>query len=152
MRTWIAAGDDLEHAARLIAGFRDHYGRALPGDEAIAASVARIAADGSGEFLLGAADDGAPTGICQLRYRWSAWTTSDDCWLEDLYVEESARGAGLGRALVAASIERARERGCGRIELDVDSANAGARSLYGSAGFSGDVKADGESLLLGLKL
>ena len=152
MKTWIASGPDLDHATRLIVAFRDHFGRSLPSDEAIADSVARIAADGSGEFLLGAVGDDPPAGISQLRYRWSAWTTSEDCWLEDLYVEQTARRAGLGRALVEASIERARERGCARIELDVDSDNGAALALYESAGFRGDAKSQGRSLLLGRRL
>jgi ribosomal protein S18 acetylase RimI-like enzyme len=50
-------------------------------------------------------------------------------------VEESARGAGLGRELIQAAFERARERGCRRMELDVNEANAGALRLYESLGF-----------------
>ena len=60
---------------------------------------------------------------------------ADDCWLEDLFVEEDARGSGLGRALVEAALERARERGCARMELDVNEANAAALALYESLGF-----------------
>ena len=64
----------------------------------------------------------------------------------------AGRGSGLGRALVQAAIERARERGCRRIELDVDEANAPALALYRSLGFSGELKANARSLLLGLRL
>ena len=35
-----------------------------------------------------------PAGVCQLRYRLSVWTASHDCWLEDLYVTDEARGTG----------------------------------------------------------
>ena len=72
----------------------------------------------------------------QQRYRHSIWTGTDDAWLEDLYVTEAARGTGLGRALTEFAMERARERGCGRIQLDVNSANAPAKALYESLGFS----------------
>jgi ribosomal protein S18 acetylase RimI-like enzyme len=37
--------------------------------------------------------------------------------------------------MVEAVLARARERGCGRVELDVDDDNAPARALYESAGF-----------------
>ena len=42
----------------------------------------------------------------------------------------------MGRALVGAAIERARERGAKRMELDTNERNAGAIALYESFGFS----------------
>ena len=84
------------------------------------------------DFLL-AGDP--PAGVCQLRYRYAIWTESEDCWLEDIFVEASARGSGVGRALVEAAFERARERGCARMELDVNEANPAALRLYESLGF-----------------
>jgi len=78
----------------------------------------------------------APCGVCQLRYRHSFWTSTPDCWLEDLYVEDAARGHGVGRALVVAAVERARARGARRIELDTNEDNAPAIALYESLGFS----------------
>jgi GNAT superfamily N-acetyltransferase len=150
MRCWLASEAELDEATRLLAEFRDWFGKSVPGDEEMRASVARIHA-GDGEFLLGALD-GEPVGVCQVRYRWSVWASAEDAWLEDVFVREAARGNGLGRALVHAAIERARERGCRRIELDVDEANAPALALYRSLGFSGELKAEARSLLLGLRL
>ena len=63
-----------------------------------------------------------------------------DCLLEDLYVEDPARRHGLGEALVNAAVERARERGCRRIELDVNDANTPALTLYERLGFSSYVE------------
>jgi ribosomal protein S18 acetylase RimI-like enzyme len=113
-------------------GFRDWWDRDEPSDEAFEAGVRGLLRDPNTDFLL-AGDP--PVGVCQLRYRPSLWTGAD-CWLEDIYVEEAARGSGLGRALVKAAFERARERGCARMELDVNEANAGALALYESLGFS----------------
>ena len=48
---------------------------------------------------------------------------------------EDARRLGLGRALAEAAIERARERGCRRVQLDVNEVNAEALALYRSLGF-----------------
>ncbi len=89
------------------------------------------------EFLLGTPDDDSPPcGVVQLRYRHSVWTASDDAWLEDLFVTEAARRAGLGRAMVLAAVDRAEERNCRRIELDVDDVNDAARALYADLGFA----------------
>jgi ribosomal protein S18 acetylase RimI-like enzyme len=51
-------------------------------------------------------------------------------------VRDEQRGTGLGRALTEFAIERARARGCGRIQLDANSGNEPARRLYESLGFS----------------
>ena len=119
-----------------MAGFRDHLGLAAPSDAEMASGVERLLADPDTEFLLAAEDGAEPAGVAQLRFRYGIWRAGGDCLLEDLFVDERARGAGLGRALVAATLERARARGCRRVELDVNEANATAQRLYESFGFS----------------
>src|ERR687896_2160305 len=94
----------------------------------------------------------AAFGVCQLRYRLSVWTGADDCWLEDLYVDEGARGSGLGRALVNTAFERARQRGCRRMELDVNKQNAAAIAFYESLGFTTEPKPPGRTLFVSRKL
>ena len=129
----LATPDDAEEVARLLIAFRDHLGRDEPSDERFHANSRLLIADPHTEFLLA----GEPAaGVCQLRYRPCVWLDADDCTLEDLYVAEQARGSGLGRALVAAAIERARERGCARVVLDANEANGAAIALDESAGFS----------------
>ena len=152
-RIWVATtDDDLDIAAALLGEFRDWFGNSHPTDVQMRASVERIQAGGDGEYLLAAVGDGEPQGVCQLRFRWSAWTSSDDAWLEDLFVRGSARRSGLGRALLEAAVEQARARGCSRIELDVDEANEPALALYRANLFVGDAKAELRSLLLGRRL
>jgi len=144
-RAWLALADECSEVTRLLIAFRDWLGENQPGDEAFAASVARLLADPATEFLLGGVEAGSPTcGVCQLRFRHSIWTDAPDCWLEDLYVEEPARGSGVGRALVELAFERALARGARRIELDTNERNAGAIALYESLGFSASSKAHGE--------
>ena len=90
--------------------------------------------------------------MIQLRYRYSVWTASDDCWLEDLWVREDARRVGLGAALVEEAIRRAAERGCRRIELDVSEANEHALALYEKLGFSSGKLPGGRDLFLQKRL
>ena len=152
MRVWRAEPAEAATVARLIAEFGAWWGQnVLPADE-IQASVERIMGGDDGEYLLGAPDGGDPSGVCQLRFRWSVWKSAEDCWLEDLYVQESARRSGLGRALVEAAAERARERGCKRIELDVNEDNAPARALYEACGFLTEPKPPGRTLFIGRAL
>jgi ribosomal protein S18 acetylase RimI-like enzyme len=137
----------------LIAAFRDWWGKDEPPLEQIRATTAQLVEDPATEFLLAAPGDGAaPAGVCQLRYRLSVWTGADDCWLEDLYVDDGARGTGLGRALVDAAFERARQRGCRRIELDVNESNTDAIAFYESLGFTTEPKPPGRTLFVARKL
>jgi len=146
----LATQEDADDVARLMSGFRDWQGRSEPDDATIAATVRRLLDDPNAEFLLG----GDPsTGVCQLRYRLSVWTGTDDCCLEDLFVEADGRGSGLGRELVDAALQRARERGCTRIDLDANEANAPALALYRSVGFdSWSAAAGGNDLFMRLRL
>jgi GNAT superfamily N-acetyltransferase len=153
-RAWLAGPDEADVVASLLIGFRDHYGRSDPADETFHSGVAQLIERPDTEYLLAApaSADGEPAGVCQLRYRHSLWTASEDCWLEDLFVEESARGAGVGEALVAAAIDRARARGCGRVELDVSESNRAAWALYERMGFSPGYKPPAPNVLMGLRL
>ena len=126
------AGDAAEIAA-LIAGFRDYYGESEPADEMIGRMVTELLGDEATEFLLA----GEPAvGVAQLRFRRSVWTGTEDAWLEDLFVAEDARRGGAGRALLRACVDRARARGCRRIQLDANERNVAAQPLYEQFGFS----------------
>jgi ribosomal protein S18 acetylase RimI-like enzyme len=146
----LATEEDAAEVARLMIRFRDWQGREEPADASIEGSVERLLADPNTDFLLA----GEPaTGICQLRYRLSVWTGTEDCCLEDLFVEAGTRGSGVGRALAEAALGRARERGCARIVLDTDEANAPAVALYRSLGFRSGSDLPGElNLFMRLRL
>ena len=150
-RAWVAQVHEAEDVARLLVAFRDHLGGDWPSANAFLASVERLLEDRDTEYLLAApSDDAPPAGVLQLRFRLSVWKAAPDAWLEDLFVSEDARRAGIGDALVALAIERARARGARRIELDANERNAAALALYERHGFSPRSKGGaGRDLFLG---
>jgi len=59
-----------------------------------------------------------------------SWTLDPICYLEDLFVAPKARGNGIGSALVADLLARAKERGWSRLYWHTQQGNAPARRLY----------------------
>jgi ribosomal protein S18 acetylase RimI-like enzyme len=135
-RVWVAEPHEAETVGRLLVAFRNHLGVDWPSDNAFLAGVERLIEDRGAMYLLGAPDeDSPPAAVAQVRFRFGIWWAAEDCLVEDLYVLDSARGSGLGRALMELAIEQARARGCRRIELDVNDNNEAALALYRSLGF-----------------
>ncbi len=133
---WRAGVEEAETVGRLLVGFRDHLGVTWPSENAFIAGVERLIEQPDTAYLLGSPDaDSPPAGVAQVRFRYGIWWAAEDCLLEDLYVDAGARGRGLGAELLDAVVVLARERGCRRIELDVNEDNAAALALYRSRGF-----------------
>lgn len=100
------------------------------------ADMARVLSEGlatAGHTVLVLEGDGAALGRL-----WVAERTIDErrvLFVYDVHVAEEWRGRGYGRAAMSFVEELARERGIGRIELNVFGGNRVARSLYRSMGY-----------------
>jgi len=73
---------------------------------------------------------GVPAGLALIR------TVAGECEILTIAIARTARRAGLGRQLLTACEDAAREAGARRIFLEVSEANAAARALYKAAGYS----------------
>ena len=83
---------------------------------------------GAGLRDLGAGVRDLGAGVCDLG--------AGVCEMKRLFLDPAARGHGVGKALVAAIIEAARERGYAIMRLDTAAASMGpAVALYKSFGF-----------------
>ncbi|MGX1197186.1 GNAT family N-acetyltransferase [Parvibaculum sp. MBR-TMA-1.3b-4.2] len=56
-------------------------------------------------------------------------------YITELYVNEAARGLGVGRALIGACEDEARRRGLRQIMIGALSANSRTMDIYGRAGY-----------------
>ena len=84
-----------------------------------------------GELLLARDPSGAPIGAVGLRPIEPAGC----CEMKRLYVLPGGRGSGLGKALVAATIQAAKRIGYREIRLDTLPSMSGAMTLYRKLGF-----------------
>jgi GNAT superfamily N-acetyltransferase len=81
-------------------------------------------------YCLVAQDDGQIMGMTTFNFQNSTWSENGQCLLEDLFVDQSIRGQGIGRALIDAVINEAKKRGCSRVYWNTDETNQTARKLY----------------------
>ena len=69
-------------------------------------------------------------GLVHSIYHRSAWTTADHCYLQDLFVAENARGAGIGRALIEHVYADAQRREASRVPWLTHESNHNAMQLH----------------------
>ena len=60
----------------------------------------------------------------------SCWTVGDYCYLQDLFVAETARGTGAGRKLIQYVYDHAKAQGCSRVYWLTHETNIEAMKLY----------------------
>jgi ribosomal protein S18 acetylase RimI-like enzyme len=92
------------------------------------------AARGAATVLL-ALQGGSAVGIAACFVGYSTFRARPLLNLHDLAVLPHARGAGVGRALLAAVAAKARSLGCCKVTLEVREDNSAARRLYERTGF-----------------
>ncbi|MEQ8965841.1 MAG: GNAT family N-acetyltransferase [Azospirillaceae bacterium] len=141
---------DVPEIHRLLRGLAAFGG----GLDRLSAREADLLRDGFGdrpvfEVLL-AERAGRAVGYALFFPNYSTWEGRPGLYVEDLFVEEAARGTGAGRRLLAAVAAIARARGYARVELSVVEWNP-ARAFYGALGFAEKAewrlqRLDGEAL------
>ncbi|RAK32305.1 acetyltransferase (GNAT) family protein [Falsochrobactrum ovis] len=79
---------------------------------------------------LGAFDGERLAGFAHAIFHRSCWLTDHTCYLQDLYVENSQRGKGTGKALIDAVADLTRNHGACRLYWLTHESNKNARRLY----------------------
>lgn len=104
-------------------------------DAALWAAFEAIDADPRNELIV-ADEDGAVVGTCQLTFTPSlSRRGTERMTIEAVRVRGDLRGRGVGRAMMAWSLARARERGCGLVQLTTDKRRTDAHRFYAALGF-----------------
>ncbi len=129
-----AAAADAGDVARLLHDFNTEFDEPTPPVSALAERVEDLL--GRGEVTVLLAVEPEPVGLAVLRFREALWVAALDAYLEELYVIPERRGRGIGRSLLEAAMQVAREAGATHFELTTGETDTAARGLYASAGFT----------------
>ena len=89
----------------------------------------------SGKQILLAVDGERVVGVAVCFEGFSTFAGQPLLNIHDLAVTTDCRGQGVGTLLLEAVSDRARELGCCRVTLEVDTDNPGAKKLYERSGF-----------------
>jgi TfoX/Sxy family transcriptional regulator of competence genes/GNAT superfamily N-acetyltransferase len=85
-------------------------------------------------FGLVAVRGGKLIGLTHYLFHRSTTRAEMTCYLQDLFTLETERGQGVGRALIAGVVEKARAEGVKRVYWQTHETNAAGRLLYDKVG------------------
>jgi GNAT superfamily N-acetyltransferase len=127
----IDAGE-FERLLPLIAAYQRFYEAKDIDEERNRDFFRRFLSPSEAGMLLGARAGGEIAGYACLYWHFSSVQAVETVLMNDLFVSEGARGRGVGRALIAASAEVARERGAASLQWATAPSNIAAQRLYDS--------------------
>ena len=122
------AAKDEEAWRKLWFDYCTFYQTNLP-ENVTARTWQRILDPASPIFARFAIVNDAVAGFCINVLHEGTWAVGPICYLEDLFVDAGFRGRGLGRALIADVLDRARSNGWSRLYWHTRMDNP-ARRLY----------------------
>lgn len=132
-----AVAADLVDLTRLFAGYLVFY-QVPRAETEIAAFLRQRLQRGDSQLLIARDERGAAQGFVQL-YPFHSSLALEPAWLlSDLYVDESARRAGVGAALMNAARAHAEASGACGLQLETAKTNLAGQRLYERLGYVRD--------------
>jgi GNAT superfamily N-acetyltransferase len=125
---------DIPELLPLMRGYCDFYEVDPPDDELLALARTLIRDPDQGVQLIARDDRGAAVGFATIFWTWSTLSAARLGVMNDLFVSESARGGGVAEALIAACVERCRERGASELAWQTAQTNLRAQAVYDRVG------------------
>jgi GNAT superfamily N-acetyltransferase len=125
------AADDRGSWDGLWAGYLEFYKTELAPQQT-ELTWQRLLDDEHGLNGLVAEVDRQLVGLAHFSFTHSTWAENQDLYLEDLFVDPSVRGQGIGKALILSLDDIAHEEGSRKVWWDTQNHNATARKLYDS--------------------
>jgi GNAT superfamily N-acetyltransferase len=123
------APTDLAQWEGLWEGYNTFYERTVPA-EITHVTWSRFFDAAEPVHALVAEKDGRLLGLVHYLFHRSTTLIGPTCYLQDLFTTESARGQGVGRALIESVYERAKTAGSLRVYWQTHETNVTAMALY----------------------
>lgn len=124
----MASDSDLAKLAQLFDAYRQFYNQPTDIERARDFISERMTRNDS--WLLVAQSNDDLLGFCQMYPSFSSTTTSRIAILNDLFVAQNTRSKGVGKALIQAAEELAKNLGLSAMELATAIDNQTAQALY----------------------
>lgn len=121
--------DQYDQWYPLWQGYLTFYETSLP-DEITANNWARFFDDNEPVGALGAFKDVKLVGFVHYIFHRTNWSLTSTCYLQDLFADPSVRGEGIGRKLIEAVSDLAKEGGSEKVYWLTQNHNKTARRLY----------------------
>lgn len=129
----LAARDEPEWR-RLWSLYLEFYETSVP-EKVFRTTFSRLVSPSQGDFgALIACRGDRSVGIVHFLFHGHCWRVENVCYLQDLYVDASDRGAGVGRALIEGVYRAADAAGCPMVYWTTQHFNAVGRRLYDRVG------------------
>jgi GNAT superfamily N-acetyltransferase len=126
-----ARGDEADVVAAAYAWLFATPGHPVPGwDEGRAAADLRALIAAPSATVLVAAQSDELVGFCTVQLDLRSVRFGQRAWIEDLAVRSDRRSSGIGKQLLDAAKEWAREHGASHLELDSGDARHDAHRFY----------------------
>lgn len=123
---------DVSALALLMADLDRFYGETdiEPPEQRIPQIAAALFVEPKAGYVLLARENEQLVGVAAYSFLWPAAGVTRSLYLKELYVTETFRRRGVGRALIQALCQVAIEHECSRVEWTADEGNGLAEAFY----------------------
>lgn len=132
-----ALAEHIDAVADLFNQYRQFYQQ--DDDLALARSfIGQRIHEATSVIFISLSSQNQPLGFIQLYPTFSSISAKSSLILNDLYVTDSARNKGIGRALMLSAIDYAKGQEAASLSLQTHNENSNAQALYESLSFKKD--------------
>jgi len=130
----LATEDDVAQILPLIRELVSSYKETIPNEQDMTKIVLQQISSDNHEYVL-AETGGHVFGCLLVCYYLSTWAAAPYAMLQDFYIEDAQRNQGVGSTMFAYARDRARIKGCARIDMLIQESRDEAIKFFQRWGF-----------------